>query len=79
MAATVSLRLLNNASTLEVAMGTTLMEVLQTIELDTPYPILAARGTFYHLFYCVFRSCRLYKAKGKSESERKDPLSILGR
>ena len=57
MAATVSLRLLNNASTLEVAMGTTLMEVLQTIELDTPYPILAARvnNRYKELGYCIYK------------------------
>ncbi len=57
MAATVSLRLLNNASTLEVAMGTTLMEVLQTIELDAPYPILAARvnNRYKELGYCIYK------------------------
>ena len=57
MAATVSLRLLNNASTLEVAMGTTLMEVVQTIELDTPYPILAARvnNRYKELGYRIYK------------------------
>lgn len=57
MAATVSLRLLNNASTLEVAMGTTLMEVLQTIELDAPYPILAARvnNRYKELGYRIYK------------------------
>ena len=57
MAATVSLRLLNNASTLEVAMGTTLMEVLQTIEFDAPYPILAARvnNRYKELGYRIYK------------------------
>ncbi len=57
MAATVSLRLLNNASTLEVAMGATLMEVLQTIELDAPYPILAARvnNRYKELGYRIYK------------------------
>lgn len=57
MAATVSLRLLNNASTIEVAMGTTLMEVLQTIRLDSPYPILAARvnNRYKELGYRIYK------------------------
>ncbi len=57
MAATVPLRLLNNASTIEVAMGTTLMEVLQTIELDARYPILAARvnNRYKELGYRIYK------------------------
>ena len=41
MAHTVELRLINNSSTIEVEMGTSLMEVLQNIALEQPYPILA--------------------------------------
>ena len=57
MAATVSLRLLNNASTIEVEMGTTLMDVLNKIELDNPYPILAARvnNRYKELGYHIYK------------------------
>ena len=57
MAATVSLRLLNNASTIEVEMGTTLMDVLDKIELDNPYPILAARvnNRYKELGYHIYK------------------------
>ena len=57
MVATVSLRLLNNASTIEVEMGTTLMDVLNKIELDNPYPILAARvnNRYKELGYHIYK------------------------
>ena len=57
MVATVSLRLLNNASTIEVEMGTTLMDVLNKIELDHPYPILAARvnNRYKELGYHIYK------------------------
>ena len=57
MAATVSLRLLNNTSTIEVEMGTTLMDVLNEIELDNPYPILAARvnNRYKELGYHIYK------------------------
>jgi len=57
MAATVSLRLLNNASTIEVEMGTTLMDVLNKIELDNPYPVLAARvnNRYKELGYHIYK------------------------
>ena len=57
MAHTVELRLINNSSTIEVEMGTSLMEVLQNIALEQPYPILAARvnNRYKGLGYRIFK------------------------
>ena len=43
MAHNVTLRLENNASNVEVEMGTTLMEVLRGANFHQPYPIVVAR------------------------------------
>ena len=57
MAHTVELRLINKSSTIEVEMGTSLMEVLQNVALEQPYPILAARvnNRYKGLGYRVFK------------------------
>ena len=57
MAHTVELRLINNSSTIEVEMGTSLMEVVQSIALEQPYPILAARvnNRYKGLGYRIFK------------------------
>ena len=57
MAHTVELRLINNSSTIEIEMGTSLMEVLQNIALEQPYPILAARvnNRYKGLGYRIFK------------------------
>ena len=57
MAHTVELRLINNSSTIEVEMGTSLMEVLQNVALEQPYPILAARvnNRYKGLGYRIFK------------------------
>ena len=57
MAHTVELRLINNSSTIEVEMGTSLMEVVQSITLEQPYPILAARvnNRYKGLGYRIFK------------------------
>ena len=57
MAHTVELRLINNSSTIEVEMGTSLMEVLQNVALEQPYSILAARvnNRYKGLGYRIFK------------------------
>ena len=57
MAHTVELRLINNSSTIEVEMGTSLMEVVQNVALEQPYPILAARvnNRYKGLGYRIFK------------------------
>ena len=57
MAHTVELRLINNSSTIEIEMGTSLMEVVQSIALEQPYPILAARvnNRYKGLGYRIFK------------------------
>lgn len=57
MAHTVELRLLNNSSTIEVEMGTSLMEVMRDLALEQPYPFLAARvnNIYKGLGYRVFK------------------------
>lgn len=49
MAHTIELKILNNTSTMNVEMGTTLIEVLQMTNLEQPYPFIAARiNNIYH-------------------------------
>ena len=57
MAHNVTLRLENNASQIEVEMGTTLMDVLRSVNLSVPYPIIVARvnNSFKSLGYRVFK------------------------
>ena len=57
MAHTVTLRLENNASVIEVEAGSSLMDVLQKAEFDKPYPILVARvnNRFKGLGYQVYK------------------------
>ena len=57
MAHYVTLRLENNASSVEVEMGTTLMEVLRGADFPQPYPILVARvnNSFKSLGYHIYK------------------------
>ncbi|MBQ8494041.1 MAG: nucleoside kinase [Alistipes sp.] len=57
MAHSVELRLENNGSTISVEMGSTLMEVLQLVGLEQPYPILAARvnNRYKELSYRIYK------------------------
>ena len=57
MAATITLRLLNNSAQMEVEMGSTLMEVLCSARLEGPYPILAARvnNEYKELGYRIYK------------------------
>ena len=43
MTETITLRLVNNGASIEVAMGVSLQEVLNLVEFERPYPILVAR------------------------------------
>ncbi len=53
----VTLRLENNASIMEVEMGASLMDVLQRVDIDFPYPILVARvnNCFKSLGYRIYK------------------------
>ena len=57
MAHNVTLRLENNASNVEVEMGTTLMEVLRGANFHQPYPIVVARvnNAFKSLGYRIYK------------------------
>lgn len=57
MAHLIELRLLNNTSTLNVEMGTTLLEVLQKTDIVQPYPFLVARvnNTYKYLNYRIYK------------------------
>lgn len=57
MAHTVELRLLNNSSTINVEMGSTLMDVLQSVTLELPYQVLVARvnNVYKSLGYRVYK------------------------
>ena len=57
MSHTVTLRLVNNSTEIEVEMGTTLMDVLHSVDLSLHYPILVARvnNCFKSLGYCIYK------------------------
>ena len=57
MSHTVTLHLENNGTTMEVEMGSTLMDVLQSVGLEQPYPILAARvnNRYKELSYRIYK------------------------
>lgn len=57
MAHTVVLHLVNDGSTMEVEMGSTLMDVLQTTSLESRYPVLAARvnNRYKELSYRIYK------------------------
>ena len=57
MAHTVVLHLVNNGSTMNVEMGSTLIDVLQIAALEQPYPVLAARvnNRYKELNYRIYK------------------------
>ncbi len=57
MAETITLRLVNNGVSIEVAMGTSLHEVLNLVEFEQPYPILVARvnNRYKELSYHIYK------------------------
>lgn len=57
MAHTVELRLVNNGTIIGVEMGSTLMEVLEAVCLEQPYPMLAARvnNRYKELSYRIYK------------------------
>ena len=57
MAETLTLRLVNNGASIEVAMGASLEEVLNLVEFERPYPILVARvnNSYKELAYRIYK------------------------
>lgn len=57
MAETITLRLVNSGVSIEVAMGTSLHEVLNLVEFEQPYPILVARvnNRYKELSYRIYK------------------------
>ncbi len=57
MAETITLRLVNSGVSIEVAMGTSLQEVLNLVEFERPYPILVARvnNRYKELSYRIYK------------------------
>lgn len=57
MAETITLRLVNSGVSIEVAMGTSLQEVLNLVEFEQPYPILVARvnNRYKELSYRIYK------------------------
>ena len=57
MAETITLRLVNSGVSIEVAMGTSLHEVLNLVEFERPYPILVARvnNRYKELSYRIYK------------------------
>jgi uridine kinase len=57
MKETITLRLVNSGVTMDVEMGTSLMEVLSKADFERPYPILVARvnNRYKELSYRIFK------------------------
>ena len=57
MTETITLRLVNNGASIEVAMGVSLQEVLNLVEFERPYPILVARvnNSYKELAYRIYK------------------------
>ena len=57
MANRVTLRLVNNATSFEVEMGASLMDVLQSVAIEQPYPVLGARvnNCYKELSYRIYK------------------------
>ena len=57
MANRVTLRLVNNATSFEVEMGASLMDILHSVEIEQPYPVLGARvnNCYKELSYRIYK------------------------
>ena len=57
MANRVTLRLVNNATSFEVEMGASLMNILHSVEIEQPYPVLGARvnNCYKELSYRIYK------------------------